>query len=67
MGNQERLVFSLEEWAGLMGCSIASAYNWARQGRVQGLIRLGERRYCVSKAVTLKLLETGTLKDGQNV
>lgn len=61
MENSEKLVYTLTEWASLFGVSPASAYNWARQNKIAGLIKLGERRYCVSKAIVQEELQNGNI------
>lgn len=51
----ERLVYTVEEVAELLGICRCTAYTLARQGRL-GAIRISDRRYIVPKAAVSRLL-----------
>lgn len=39
----ERRTITIPEWARAVGCSRGSAYRAAREGKIDGLIRVGKR------------------------
>lgn len=51
----ERLVYTVEEVAKVLGICRCTAYSLAKQGRL-GAIRISDRRYIVPKAVVSRLL-----------
>ena len=55
----ERLTMTIEECAEALGICRATAYMLARQGSLPGCIRLGDKRFIVSRVALLKFLETG--------
>ena len=54
---EKRLTLSVEETATLLGVSRNLAYKLARQGKLPGVIPIGERRLVVSKSAIERLLE----------
>lgn len=55
----ERLTMTIEECAEALGICRATAYMLARQGSLPGCVRLGDKRFIVSKVALYKFLETG--------
>lgn len=66
MQNSERLTMTIPEFAEATGCSKNLAYLLARQNKLPvPVIRLGEKRMCVSRKAVLTLLEdNGKPKEG---
>jgi excisionase family DNA binding protein len=54
---ENRLTLSVEETAALLGVSRNLAYKLARQGKLPGVIPIGQKRLVVSKAAIERLLE----------
>ncbi|MBI4215918.1 MAG: helix-turn-helix domain-containing protein [Chloroflexi bacterium] len=53
----ERLTMTIPEFAEATGCSKNLAYTLARQNKLPvPVIRLGQKRICVSRAAVLRLL-----------
>ncbi len=53
----DSLVMTIKEFAEATGCSKNLAYSLARQGKLPvPVIRLGEKRMCVSRKAVLALL-----------
>lgn len=52
----ERLTLTISEAAGVLGISKNLAYQLAQQGKLPGLIHLGEKRMVVSKHLLFGLL-----------
>lgn len=47
----EKRTISIPEWARTVGCSRGSAYKAAREGQIDGLIRVGKRLMVARSAV----------------
>lgn len=58
-GIENRLTLSVEEAAAMLGISRNLGYKLARQGKLPGVISIGDKRLVVSKAAIEKLLEAG--------
>jgi len=56
---ENRLTLSVEEASAMLGISRNLGYKLARQGKLPGVISIGEKRLIVSKAAIEKLLEVG--------
>ena len=52
-----RLTLSVEEASALLGISRNLGYKLARQGKLPGVISIGQKRLVVSKAAIEKLLQ----------
>ena len=60
MQNNGRLTMTIPEFAEATGCSRNLAYQLARVGKLPvPVIRLGEKRMCVSRRAVQQLLENG--------
>lgn len=58
MQDNEKLTMTIPEFAELSGCSKNLAYSLARQDKLPvPVIRLGEKRMCLSRKAVLALLE----------
>jgi excisionase family DNA binding protein len=53
-----RLTLSVAEAAGMLGISRNLGYSLAREGKLPGIVKLGQKRLVVSKAAIEKLLES---------
>lgn len=53
---ENRLTLSVEEASAMLGISRNLGYTLAREGKLPGCIKLGERRVVVSKAAIDRLL-----------
>jgi excisionase family DNA binding protein len=56
---ENRLTLSVEQAAAMLGISRNLGYKLARQGKLPGVISIGDKRLVVSKAAIEKLLEAG--------
>jgi len=56
---ENRLTISIAEAAAQLGISRNLGYKLARQGKLPGVISIGDKRLVVSKAAIEKLLEAG--------
>jgi excisionase family DNA binding protein len=56
---EEKLTLSVEEAAAMLGISRNLGYKLARQGKLPGVISIGDKRLVVSKVAIEKLLESG--------
>jgi len=56
---ENRLTLSVEEASAMLGISRNLGYKLARQGKLPGVISIGEKRLIVSKAAIERLLDTG--------
>ena len=56
---ENRLTLSVEEASAMLGISRNLGYKLARQGKLPGVISIGDKRLVVSKAAIEKLLEAG--------
>ena len=59
MVTKERLTMSVEEASEQLSVCRATGYKLAREGKLPGCFRLGDRRLIVSKAALNKFLESG--------
>lgn len=59
MKQSERLTMTIKECAEALGICRATCYGLAREGCLPGCIRLGDKRFIVSRVALLKFLETG--------
>ncbi|MDP2932175.1 MAG: helix-turn-helix domain-containing protein [Chloroflexota bacterium] len=57
MERSDRLTISVGTAAKMLGISRNLAYNLARQGKLPGVLKLGEKRLVVIKAAIEKLLQ----------
>ena len=57
----ERLTMTIEECAEALGICRATCYGLAREGRLPGCFRLGDKRLIVSRIAFLRFLETGKI------
>jgi len=57
MKGKDRLTISVEEAAAMLGISRNLGYKLARQGKLPGVISIGQKRLVVSKAAIEKLLQ----------
>jgi excisionase family DNA binding protein len=57
--NENRLTLSVEEASAMLGISRNLGYTLAREGKLPGCIKLGQKRMVVSKAAIENLLEAG--------
>jgi len=65
--SSERLTMTIPEFAKLSGCSKNLAYSLARRNELPvQVIRLGEKRMCVSRKAVLALLEGNGEKRKEN-
>ncbi len=64
MQNNERLTLSVTEAAVCLGISKNLAYALAREGKLPGLIRLGNKRMVVSRIQLENLLRGPEVKHG---
>ena len=53
----KELTYSVEKCAKLLGISRNLAYTLARQGKLPGVLKLGQKRLVVSKVAIEKLLQ----------
>ena len=56
---ENRLTLSVEEASAMLGISRNLGYKLARQGKLPGVISIGEKRLIVSRAAIERLLEVG--------
>ena len=63
MQTNERLTIPIKSAAAMLGISKNLAYRLARQGRLPGVIKLGDKRLVVSK-IQLENLLQGEVKNG---
>ncbi len=64
MQDNERLTLTIPEFAAVSGISKNLAYSLARQNKLPvPIIRLGEKRMCVSRKAVLALLEGNGTKE----
>jgi len=56
---ENRLTLSVEEASTILGISRNLGYSLAREGKLPGCIKLGQKRIVVSKAAIENLLEAG--------
>jgi excisionase family DNA binding protein len=54
---EDRLTLSVEKASAMLGVSRNLGYKLARQGKLPGVISIGEKRMVVSKAAIEKLLQ----------
>ena len=54
---ENRLTLSVEEASAMLGISRNLGYKLARQGKLPGVISIGDKRLVVSKAAIEKLLQ----------
>ena len=54
---EKRLTISVEEASAMLGISRNLGYNLARQGKLPGVLKLGQKRLVVSKVAIEKLLQ----------
>jgi excisionase family DNA binding protein len=57
MNAEQRLTYSVREVAIILGISKNLCYSLAKDGKLPGVIRLGDKRLVVSRAALIKLLE----------
>ena len=60
----EKLTYTIDEAAKLIGCSRNLAYRLCREGKFPGVIKLGDKRMVVSKKSIELLLNRGSEADG---
>ena len=60
MQTSERLTYTIREASAVMGISKGLAYRLAKEGKLPGLIKLGDRRMVVSKVQLENLLRGET-------
>ncbi len=53
----KKLTISVAEAAAMLGISRNLGYNLARQGKLPGVLKLGEKRLVVSKVAIERLLQ----------
>lgn len=63
---KNRLTFSVEEASAVLGISRNLGYKLARQGKLPGVISIGEKRLVVSKAAIERLLKGDSYKEGNS-
>jgi len=56
---ENRLTLSIEQASAMLGISRNLGYKLARQGKLPGVIPIGDKRLVVSKVAIEKLLESG--------
>ena len=56
---EKKLTLSVEQAAVMLGISRNLGYKLARQGKLPGVISIGDKRLVVSRAAIEKLLEAG--------
>lgn len=54
---KSRLTLSVEEASAMLGISRNLGYTLAREGKLPGVLKLGQKRMVVSKAAIEKLLQ----------
>jgi predicted DNA-binding transcriptional regulator AlpA len=57
---EERLTYDIKTASRLLGISLSLGYELARRGEFPGCIRLGARRFVVSKAILHSYLDGRT-------
>jgi excisionase family DNA binding protein len=64
MASSDRLTLSIRETAAMLGISKNLAYQLAREGKLPGVIKLGNKRLVVSR-IQLENLLRGEIKNGE--
>lgn len=65
MVTEERLTLTVREAATMLGISRNLAYQLAREGKLPGVIKLGDKRLVVSRIQLENLLRRGVDVNGQ--
>lgn len=59
---QQRATLSVPEYAQIMGISKSLAFKLAGEGKIPGVLRLGEKRMVISTAAIVRTLEKAAVE-----